>query len=169
MESVKSTLAAMLLHEFGPGCVLELDTVDRCFKLQLPVSADHVIYVQPDALERHFLCHYAHKADLVDDLEWEKNGDALAWKQQNVAQLPRRLKARMEDFASAVMWYARQAAARIESMKGLGGRRTPVAETFAEARARLYYFPEPKEAEVIGQNPLKRKRAECTKQAGRGK
>ena len=165
MESVKITLASMLLQEFGPGCVLELDTTDRCIKVQLPVSADHVIYVRPDTLEQHFLCHYAHKADLADDQEWEMNGDALAWKQQNVAQLPRRLKARMCAFPDAVMWYVRQAAVRIESMKGLGGRRAaaPVVETFAEARARGYYFPEPKEAETIQQNPLKRKAAECTK------
>ena len=162
MESVKKTLTALLLQEFGPGCVLELDTDKRCFKLQLPVSADHVIYVQPDDLEQHFLCHYAHKADLADDQEWEKNGDTLAWKQQNVAQLPRSLKAKMGDFASAVMWYARQAATRIESMKGLGGRRAsaPVVETFAEARARLYYCPEPKvdEAAKERENQLKPKK-----------
>jgi hypothetical protein len=162
MESVKTALAALLLEEFGPGCVLELDTTDRCFKLQLPVSADHVIYVRPDALERHFLCHYAHKADLLDDLEWERNGDALAWRQQNVAQLPRSLRARMGEFAPAVLWYARQAAARIESMKGLGGRRAsaPVVETFAEAKARRYYFPEPKEDEAAKEREtlLKRKK-----------
>ena len=165
MESVKTTLASMLLQEFGSGCVLELDTTDRCIKVQLPVSADHVIYVRPDTLEQHFLCHYAHKADLADDQEWEMNGDALAWKQQNVAQLPRRLKARMCAFPDAVMWYVRQAAVRIESMKGLGGRRAaaPAIETFAEARARRFNFPEPKEVEAIQQNPPERTAVKCTK------
>ena len=144
MESVKSTIASFLLHQYGPGCVLELDTLDRCFKIQLPLSRDHVIYVRPDDYEQHFLCHYAHKADLADDLEWEKNGDMLKWKQQNAAQLPRRVKGPLRDFARAVKWYVPQAVERIELMKGLGGRREVLVETFREAKAREYYSPMPK-------------------------
>ncbi len=152
MESVKTALASALLTEFGRGCVIELDTSDQCFKIQLPVSRDHVIYVRPDAYERHFLCHYAHKAD-ISELLCDPNGDSLAWKQRNVAQLVRRVKGvPPRDFVPATMWYARQAAARMERMRGLGGRRTdsPVVETFAEVRTRMYYDPEPQRPEAIG-------------------
>ena len=103
MEPVKSAVAAFLLKQYGPGCVLELDTSDRCIKIQLPISRDHVIYVRPDNYEQHFLCHYAHKADLADDWEWEKNGEMLAWKQQNVAQLARNVKGPLRDFLRVVV------------------------------------------------------------------
>jgi hypothetical protein len=150
MESVKLALASSLLQVFGPGCVMELDTKDRCIKIELPVSRDHVIFVRPDDYETHFLCHYAHKADLLE-LLCDKNGDTLAWKQRNIAQLPRKVKGFMRDFAPAAMWYAKQAAERIESTKGLGGRRadTPIIETFREARAREFRDPEPRKAEVV--------------------
>jgi hypothetical protein len=145
MESVKTALASALLKEFGPGCIVELDTIDRCIKLSLPVSRDHVVYVRPDDYEKHYLCHYAHVADLKAFAD-EKNGDLLAFKQQNVAQLPRRVKGLLRDFVPATMWYVRQAAARMEIMKGMGdGRRlSPMLETFKEAKARAYHYPEPK-------------------------
>jgi hypothetical protein len=145
MEAVKSTIRASLLKEFGPGSILELDTTDRCIKIELPVSCDHVIYVRPDHYEKHFLCHYAHKADL-EVLKDEKNGDLLAWKQQNVAQLSRMVKGSFRDFATATMWYAKQAAERIEMMKEMGGRRRdcPMLATFKEARITAYHYPEPK-------------------------
>jgi hypothetical protein len=109
------------------------------------VSSDHVIYVRPDLYEKHFLCHYAHRADLLQAQDNETNGDLLAWKQQNVAQLPRMVKGSRRDFAPATLWYARQAAARIELMQGLGGRCTgSVVETFREARERAYHYPRPK-------------------------
>ena len=147
MEPVKSAVAAFLLKQYGPGCVLELDTSDRCIKIQLPISSDHVIYVRPDRDERNFLCHYAHKADLADDWEWEKNGEMLARKQQNVAQLARNVKGPLRDFLRAVVWYVPQAAERIGLMKEMGGRREVVVETFEEAKAREYYFPMPKKPE----------------------
>ena len=145
MESVKSALASALLKEFGPGCIVELETIDRCMKLSLPVSRDHVVYVRPDNYEKHFLCHYAHVADL-SAFEDEKNGDMLAFKQQNVAQLPMRVKGSLREFVPATMWYARLAAARMGIMKGMGdGRRlSPRLETFKEIKARLYHYPEPK-------------------------
>jgi hypothetical protein len=145
MESVKTALAAALLKEFGPGSVMELDTADLCMKIELPVSRDHVIYVRPDAHERNFLCHYAHKADL-EELLCDTNGDTLAWKQRNAAQLPLRVRGVMlRDFVATAMWYARQAAARMVLTKGLGGRRAglPRVETFAEVRKREYYDPDP--------------------------
>jgi hypothetical protein len=145
MEAVKTALASALAKEFGPGCIMELDTKDRCMKIELPVSRDHVIYVRPDDYERHFLCHYAHKADM-SELLCEPNGDVRAWKQRNVAQLVRRVKGVVpREFVAAAMWYAKQAAERIERMKGLGGRRGdfPLVETFAAAGAREYDDPEP--------------------------
>lgn len=151
METVKSALASALLQAFGPGCVLELDTKEQCIKLELPVSRDHVIYVQPDAYERHFLCHYAHKTDL-QELLCDPNGDSLAWKQRNAAQLPLRVKGAMpRDFASVAAWYAGQAAERIERMKELGGRRAsfPRLETFDEARARVFNDPEPGKTTIV--------------------
>lgn len=151
MESVKAALASALATEFGPGCVVELDIKDRCVKMELPVSRDHVIYVRPDDYERHFLCHYTHKADLAE-LLCDPNGDSLAWKQRNVAQLARKVKGAMpREFVTAAMWYARQAAARMEQMKGLGGRRAdaPMVETFAEIKSRMYHDPEPKKPEVV--------------------
>ncbi len=163
MESVKTTLAGMLSKEFGRGCVMELDTADRCMKIELPVSSDHVIYVRPDTYEKHFICHYAHKDDLLD-LLCDPNGETLEWKQQNVAQLPRMVKGTMRDFVPAAMWYVRQAAERIEMTKGLGGRRvSPILETFREAKTRGYNFPEPKKVEAaivdeIEENNNRRKR-----------
>ncbi len=57
----------------------------------------------------------------------------------------------MRDFAAAAMWYVQQAAKRIESTKGLGGRRTdmPIIETFKEAKTREFRDPEPRKAEVV--------------------
>ena len=149
MEAIKSAIASALVKEYGPGCVMELDTSDRCIKIELALSRDHVIYVRPDDYEKSFLCHYAHKEDLKG-LEHDANGDSLKWKQQNIAQLPRRVRGRLHEFTLAAMWYVRQAAERIEMMKGLGGRRMgPMIETFKEAKAREYDFPEPRKAEVI--------------------
>jgi hypothetical protein len=147
MEAVKTALASALAKEFGPGCIMELDTKDRCMKIELPsiISRDHVIYVRPDDYERHFLCQYAHKADM-SELLCEPNGDVRAWKQRNVSQLVRRVKGVFpREFVKAAMWYAKQAAERIERMKGLGGRRGdfPLVETFAEAGAREYDDREP--------------------------
>jgi hypothetical protein len=156
MESVKSSVAAFLLQQYGPGCVLELDTSDRCLKIELPLSRDHVIYVRPDDKEQHFLCHYAHKADLVGDHEWEMNGDMLTWKQQNAAQLPRRVKGPLRDFTRAVRWYVPQAAERIDLMKGLGGRREAVVETFNEVKARVYHCPMPKLSDEMEEQILNR-------------
>jgi hypothetical protein len=155
MESVKTEICASLQENFGPGSyVLELDTTDRCIKIELTlVSPDHVIYIRPDDQELNFLCHYAHKADLEADLEFDLNGDTLAWKQQNVAQLPRKVKGSFGKFATIAMWYVMQAAERIDLMKDMGGRRGdcgPVIETIREARAREYYFPIPKKAELVG-------------------
>ena len=143
MEAVKTAIKSSLLKEFGPGSILELDTTDRCIKIELPVSRDHVIYVRPDDYEKHFLCHYAHKLDL--EAVEEDAGELLAWKQQNVAQLSRKIKGSFRDFAKATMWYAKQAAERIEMMKEMGGRRRDcvTVETFKEAEVREYYFPEP--------------------------
>ena len=154
MESVKSEICASLQENFGAGSyVLELDTKDRCIKIELTsVSADHVIYIRPDDRELNFLCHYAHKADLEADLEFDKNGDTLAWKQQNVAQLPRKVKGSLGIFSTVAMWYVRQAAERIDLMKDMGGRRGdcgPVIETIQEARAREFYFPLPMKAEPV--------------------
>ena len=150
MESVKLALASSLLQSFGPGCVMELDTKDRCIKIELSMSRDHVIFVRPDDYESHFLCHYAHKADLLE-LLCDMNGDTLAWKQRNIAQFPRKVKGFLRDFAVAAMWYVRQAAERIESTKGLGGRRAdmPIIETFNEAKTREFRDPEPRKAEVV--------------------
>ena len=154
MEAVKSAVAAYLLKQYGAGCVLELDTSDRCMKMELPISHDHVIYVRPDKYERSFLCHYAHKADLADDQEFEKNGEMLEWKQQNVAQLARNVKGPLRDFLKAVMWYVPQAAERIDLMEEMGGRREVVIETFKEAKARRYYCPMPKKPEVVLNKPV---------------
>ena len=166
METVKSVLSASLLKEFGPGCVMELDTTDRCIKIELtPVSRDHVIYVRPDKHEQNFLCHYAHKADLENDIAHEKNGDMLAWKQQNVAQLPRKVKGAMGIFATVAMWYVRQAAERIDLMKELGGRRgdSPMIETFKEAKAREKYCRGPKNNEEPSSFPHKSNKKDPTK------
>ncbi len=143
MERVKSELASSLLREFGPGCVIELETTDQCIKISLPVSREHVVYVQPDRMERNFLCHYAHVDDMLA-LEHETNGEILEFKQQNIAQLVRKVQGTVpKDFIPAVMWYVRQAAPRMEMMKGLGGRRQafPVLETIREAKARAYHYP----------------------------
>ena len=143
MEAVKTALCAMLLREYGPGVVLELDTtIDLCICIQLPVSREHVIYVRPDRGEKNYLCHYAHKEDL-EAMADEENGDRKAFKQQNIAQLPRQVKGAMRDFVQVTMQYVGMAAERIEQMKGLGGRRmSPMIETFAEAKYRNYHFPD---------------------------
>jgi hypothetical protein len=142
METVKTALCAMLLTEYGPGVVLELETSDRCIKIELPISRDHVIYVRPDDRERNFICHYAHREDL-HALAEELNGDKKAFKEHNIAQLPWHVKGTMRDFVRVTMQYVRMAAERIEQMKGLGGRRiSPMVETFAEARYRTYHFPD---------------------------
>ena len=144
MESIKTGIASALLKEFGPGSVLELETGDRCIKILLPVSADHVVYVRPDDYERNFLCHYAHVEDLKA-CEGGANAEIRAWMQQNVAQLPMRIKGALRNFVPVATWYAKQAAGRIELMKELGGERmSPKLETFNEARARVYNYPEPK-------------------------
>ena len=93
MEAVKTSIKASLLKEFGPGSILELDTTDRCIKIELPVSCDHVIYVRPDDYEKHFLCHYAHKLDL--EAVEEDAGDVQTPQQlfaliQSVSPLPGR-------------------------------------------------------------------------------
>lgn len=144
MESIKSAIASALLEEFGPGSILELETGDRCIKILLPVSDDHVVYVRPDDHERNFLCHYAHVEDLKA-CEGGASAEIRAWMQQNVAQLPLRIKGSLRKFVPVTMWYVKQAAERIELMKGLDGKRlSPKLETFHEARARLYNCPEPK-------------------------
>ena len=122
MESIKTALAAALLKEFGPGCRIELETIDLCMKISLPVSNHHVVYVRPDNYEKSFLCHYAHVADLKR-FAHENNGELLAWKQQNVAQLPRRVAGNLREFVPAAMWYVRQAAERMEMMKSIGDGR----------------------------------------------
>ena len=162
MEEVRLALSDSLLKEFGPGCTLEIDTTDRCVKIELPVSKFHVIYVRPDERELNFLCHYAHKEDL-QALIYDANGDSLAWKQQNAAQLPLRVKGTFRIFVKATMWYARLAVQRIDLMKGLGGKRSdlPIVETFKEARSREYHYPEPKKSRALefsdGKGDQKRK------------
>ena len=142
MEAVKARILSSIASSIGP-CTVDFETKEQCMIICVKAFPRHLIFVQPDRLEKSFLCHYAHRMDL--ETTAHASAEVREWMVQSKLQLVRQYKGKPSDFVKIATTYATAAVERMDMWKGIddGRRVMPVQQKFNEAKKRERFFPRP--------------------------
>ena len=163
MEAIKQEIHTAVTSAHG-SCTLQLIVSDLCICVCVHQYEDYVLYIRPDDRQTHFLCHYAHREDLLACVD--VSAEMEAWKQQAVLQMPRKVQGGMRHFVKVACDYVKDAVQRMETRRGVSGRGAYVkVKTFEEAKLEALFNPKPHRAVQVLPPPVCRRHLDVHREA----